>query len=178
MEKIMKAFVWQGTEVVNGGHCLVAWSQVQRPLELGGLGILDPKLFGQALRLRWLWLARTDPTRAWSLMPIEDDGDTCVVSREVWFKVLRRMGWQQLAPSPHDSMVDWWIEARKRVAKACRRAFDSLVVLVVWSLWVERNARVFRQRSKSTTALATHVLDELDWWCRAGSVDRSRCFGE
>lgn len=75
LEKIMKAFLWSGTEVVNGGRCLVAWSIVQRPLHLGGLGVLDIRLFGQALRLRWLWLRRVRPDSSWALLSAEVDSD-------------------------------------------------------------------------------------------------------
>lgn len=317
----MKAFMWRGTEVVSGGHCLVAWSHVQRPRHLGGLGIRDPELFGRALRMRWLWLSRTDPTRPWGFMQTTDDqattaffhrsiaiqlGDgrsalfwsdawlddssiahiapnlvaavrpraintrsvadamhnrswvrditgaitgqvileifrlqarledvhldtapdrfiwkcnatgtfstssaykaffltqtevlgarqlwnteapnkcrflmwlvlhgrcwtserlqrhglrnhgpcalcsqlpealnhlllSCVFSREVWFKVLRRLGWHTLAPRAHDTLVDWWLRSRKQIGKPRRHAFDSLVILVTWLLWLERN---------------------------------------
>lgn len=65
LEKIMRAFLWTGTEVVNGGKCLVAWSKVQRPLRLGWLGIHDLKRFGLALRLHWLWLQLTELDRCW-----------------------------------------------------------------------------------------------------------------
>ena len=51
MHKIMKAFLWTGTEDVKRGTYLVAWSSVQRPLHLGGLGVLDPLVFGRA----FLW---------------------------------------------------------------------------------------------------------------------------
>jgi hypothetical protein len=50
------------TEVVQSGKCLVAWELVQRPLPLGGLGILNLRLMGMALWLRWLWLQRTEPS--------------------------------------------------------------------------------------------------------------------
>jgi hypothetical protein len=40
---------------------------------MGGLGIVDIKLFGMALRLRWLWLQRIDPSCLWSLLPIHED---------------------------------------------------------------------------------------------------------
>jgi hypothetical protein len=45
-ERIIKAFLWMGTNEVIGRKCLVAWNQVQRPLQLGGLGVPD-------FRLRW-----------------------------------------------------------------------------------------------------------------------------
>jgi hypothetical protein len=41
---------------VQGGKCLVSWDQVQRPLSLGGLGVLDLRMMGMSLRLHWLWL--------------------------------------------------------------------------------------------------------------------------
>jgi hypothetical protein len=41
---------------------------------MGGLGIMDLHLLGVALRARWLWLHRTDLTRAWiSLLMAEDN---------------------------------------------------------------------------------------------------------
>jgi hypothetical protein len=51
MERII---LWTGTDEVQNGKCLVAWSRVQRPLHMGGSGVLDFKLLGHALRLRWL----------------------------------------------------------------------------------------------------------------------------
>jgi hypothetical protein len=43
------------------------------PLELGGLGILDLTTLGYALRMHWLWLARTDPDWCWSALPQKDE---------------------------------------------------------------------------------------------------------
>ena len=65
IDKIRRAFVWKGREQVNGGACLVAWEKVQRPLDLGGLGILNLELMSWALQIRWLWLKKTDPNRSW-----------------------------------------------------------------------------------------------------------------
>ena len=40
-----------------------------RPTSLGGLGLLGLHIFGFALRLRWEWLARTEPERCWTFLP-------------------------------------------------------------------------------------------------------------
>jgi hypothetical protein len=52
----MNAFLWTGTDVV---HVDNVWFGIQRPRDLGGLGVLDLKLFDIALRQRWLWVNRT-----------------------------------------------------------------------------------------------------------------------
>jgi hypothetical protein len=67
LNKILKAFLWTGTDVMWGGGCVVAWARVQHPLALGGLGIHDPKRLGIALRAQWLWLHRIDPSRPYGL---------------------------------------------------------------------------------------------------------------
>jgi hypothetical protein len=70
LQKVLKAFLWTGTDVISGGKCLVAWSQVQWPMHLGRLGVLDLCLMGIALQVRWLWLQRTDAGRPWFPMPL------------------------------------------------------------------------------------------------------------
>lgn len=52
----LRAFLWRGSYQAAGGHCLLAWPRVCRPLALGGLGIPNLQLFGYALRLRWVWM--------------------------------------------------------------------------------------------------------------------------
>jgi hypothetical protein len=52
-------------------HCLVARGKICRPRELSGLEISSLKELGWALRMRWLWLAKTDPTQPWSTLPIQ-----------------------------------------------------------------------------------------------------------
>jgi hypothetical protein len=65
LDKLRRGFLWKGPDEAKGGHCLVRWSKVQRPKQLGGLGILDLEIFGRALRLRWLWYEWTEPDRPW-----------------------------------------------------------------------------------------------------------------
>jgi hypothetical protein len=55
-----------------------------------------------------------------------------------------KCGWQQLTPNADDKLRDWWLQSRKVVPKARRKAFDSLSFMVSRSLWLERNVRVFR----------------------------------
>jgi hypothetical protein len=49
----------------------VAWGRVCRPLEISGLGISSLKELGWALRMRWLWLSKTEPDKLWSSLPMQ-----------------------------------------------------------------------------------------------------------
>jgi hypothetical protein len=51
----------------------VAWSRVQRPLNYG---VLDMRLLGNALRVRWPWLHHTDMSRSWTSLPSSEDAAT------------------------------------------------------------------------------------------------------
>jgi hypothetical protein len=73
INKLMRAFIWPGSDTVQGGRCLVAWSKVTRPSELGGLGVVDLTTLGYTLRLRWEWLARTEAQRLWTPLPLRTE---------------------------------------------------------------------------------------------------------
>lgn len=71
LSKLQRGYLWRGREDARGGHCLVAWDIVCRPYELGGLGLPNLKYLGWALRMRWLWLRRTEPQRPWTQLDIQ-----------------------------------------------------------------------------------------------------------
>jgi hypothetical protein len=64
-----RAFFWAGKRKVHGGQCLVAWDAVCKPYEFGGLGVKNLCLQGLALRVRWVWLRRTDLGHPWQGLP-------------------------------------------------------------------------------------------------------------
>jgi hypothetical protein len=41
----------------------------------------------------------------------------CVVSRELWFKVLCQSGWQGLMPQQDATFSEWWLWSRRRVTR-------------------------------------------------------------
>ncbi|WVZ71862.1 hypothetical protein U9M48_020394 [Paspalum notatum var. saurae] len=69
IDKLRRAFLWSGTAASVPGRCKVAWVRVCRPVQFGGLGITDLQLLGLALRVRWLWLQRTDHSKIWANLP-------------------------------------------------------------------------------------------------------------
>jgi hypothetical protein len=84
----------------------------------------------------------------------------CVHSWETWFRVLHYYGLDQLTPLEELPYLDWWLGVRKRVHKSQRKGFDSPVLLVVWSLWKERNLRVHERVALQQVLLAPRILEE------------------
>jgi hypothetical protein len=98
----------------------------------------------------------------------------CVYSRETWFKVLWRCGWEQLNPTSTYQVASWWISSRKWVPKHRRQAFDSLVLLVARHIWLERNDRVFRGECKQPTLLIKSLWEIAELWSRARLISWSQ----
>jgi hypothetical protein len=94
----------------------------------------------------------------------------CVHSRETWFRVLRFYGLDHLSPQEELPYFVWWLAVRKRVHKSQRKGFDSLALLVVWSLWKERNLRVHERVALQPVSLAPRILEEARRWARADFV--------
>lgn len=57
LDKARRRFLWAGDKEISGGKCKVGWPFVAKPVNFGGLGILDLTRFSRAMRLRWLWFS-------------------------------------------------------------------------------------------------------------------------
>ncbi|WVZ65335.1 hypothetical protein U9M48_014716 [Paspalum notatum var. saurae] len=73
IDRLRRAFLWSGSDILGCGHSKVAWRTLCRPVEYGGLGITDLSLLGLALRVRWSWFLRTDPDRMWADMDVSNE---------------------------------------------------------------------------------------------------------
>jgi|UPI0001A88E2F hypothetical protein len=63
IDQMRRYFLWAGDSEISGGKCKVAWTTVAKPVDFGGLGIIDLHKFSKALRLRWLWFQWSNPER-------------------------------------------------------------------------------------------------------------------
>jgi hypothetical protein len=93
----------------------------------------------------------------------------CVVAREVWFRCFRCAGVQVDIPDGTEKLECWWLKARKKFRGKDKRLFDTLVVLIGWSLWKHRNAYIFNNVSSQCTAvdLVARIVGEFNDWMRA-----------
>lgn len=69
IDKSRRAFLWCGTSTAVGGKCRVAWPIVCSPKCYGGLGMIDIRVLGLALRLRWEWQRRAPDAPVWTKLP-------------------------------------------------------------------------------------------------------------
>jgi hypothetical protein len=94
----------------------------------------------------------------------------------VLFGCLRRVGSQLQEPQDNTNLERWWTEARKRLRKEDRRGFDTFVFvfLIAWTLWKQRNARVFGnfESQLSTEQIIDRILEEFSLWWAARGVER------
>jgi hypothetical protein len=72
------------------------------------------------------------------------------------------MGSLAIAPQQTSTLLDWWLLGRATLPQALRRSFDSLVLLVTWCLWKERNCHTFDNRSMTPPELLVSILEEAD----------------
>jgi hypothetical protein len=91
----------------------------------------------------------------------------CVYAREVWFCLLWKSGRHQLVPTADNTLVDRWLASRKRIIKEDRKGFDSFVLLTAWSLWMERNDRVFGGVLSQPQALVALIFSLGRLWVAA-----------
>jgi hypothetical protein len=62
----------------------------------------------------------------------------------------------------------WWMEQLLGRTKMEARSLNLVVTLVWWSIWKERNARVFNNLHSTPVALFNKIVDEAAVWLFAG----------
>jgi hypothetical protein len=90
----------------------------------------------------------------------------CPYARQVWFGCITAVGLNIVEPNRDSSLESWWSSARELVRRKDRRSFDTLVILIAWQIWKQRNARVFgnTQLQCSTTQLLFRIKEEFELW--------------
>ena len=57
-----------------------------------------------------------------------------------------------------DTVQDWW---------HIKKAIGSVLMLLIWEIWKERNARVFRNTASPTTIITAKIKEEAHLWALA-----------
>jgi len=70
-------------------------------------------------------------------------------------------------PSSDDDLGEWWLHQRRRFDQASRPLFDSLLLLVAWSVSKEKNCRVFGRPASSVQTVVQAAVKEGEDWAMA-----------
>ncbi|KAF8727101.1 hypothetical protein HU200_019607 [Digitaria exilis] len=66
--------------------------------------------------------------------------------------------------------MDWWLTLRGGHNSLRQKGIDSVVMLVVWSLWKGRNNRVFDNAPRRSVADMVHdIWQEGQLWTQTGA---------
>lgn len=68
IDKIRRRFLWHGVATESHKLNLANWSIVCTPRELGGLGVLDLKVFNLAMLMKWCWHWAKLEEKLWKLI--------------------------------------------------------------------------------------------------------------
>ena len=72
------------------------------------------------------------------------------------------------AATDDDSLVSWWHRTNSSMGKEKAKSWRSILALVWWNLWKERNDRTFRNISCHPTQLFLKIQVEAKDWVDAG----------
>lgn len=92
----------------------------------------------------------------------------CVFVRELWHMLLHPVGLDVMVPTQDEELPVWWIRQRALLQPQCRHAFDSLLLLIAWMVWKERNNRTFQRASLGAHELVKRIIREAEDWVDAG----------
>jgi hypothetical protein len=64
---------------------------------------------------------------------------------------------------------EWWEAVTLNNNGTTRKSLASLIMLVSWEIWNERNSRVFRHFSSMPTIVVVRIKSEMSLWSAAGA---------
>jgi hypothetical protein len=91
----------------------------------------------------------------------------CAVVSIIWGSILNWAGLSQVAPSTNLNPRLWWLHASSNLQNPDKSKFNTLVMLTSWSIWHERNRRVFRNEHKSMQQIISQIKTEAIQWALA-----------
>ena len=95
----------------------------------------------------------------------------CRFTSRVWHAVVAWLGMQDHSPliwRHEDTVQDWWLKTINSGGHI-KKAAASILMLVMWEMWKERNARVFRNTASLTTIIVAKIKEEAHLWALAGA---------
>jgi hypothetical protein len=94
----------------------------------------------------------------------------CPESRQLWWLLLSAIGRSECLPVNETSFHSWLCDKRETLPSSQRRGFNTIATLATWTIWKERNNRVFNQKHRSWTEVARAMAEEAALWRLANTA--------
>jgi hypothetical protein len=140
------------------------------------------KFFIWLLLQNWVWTADRLLLREWpnqyfcplcfrNLETADHLMQEYPLARQVWTDIslwshspsLNPLNWKSEL-----SLASWFNGLSRNAANA--KGLKSLIILVCWTIWHERNSRIFEGKEKPMSQLVAEMQDEARTWFRAGAL--------
>jgi hypothetical protein len=99
----------------------------------------------------------------------------CRYTKRLWGMVRSWIGISSIhthAWATFNTIEEWWLSMACK-ASSNRKALASITMLVSWTIWKERNARVFNNKAAPTGVLLEIIKNDVRLWIAAGAKQLS-----
>ena len=95
----------------------------------------------------------------------------CRFTKRLWKEIATWAQNSNLHPSawPHSETLENWWTAMSNAPSTRRKGLRSLIILVCWEVWKERNSRVFEHTESTNFMVLQRIKDEARLWILAGA---------
>lgn len=95
--------------------------------------------------------------------------------RWLWFPLFLLVKWRTSldrsraldhpALTVNDSILQWWTSCQLCIPPKLRKGVNSVVISLLWCIWLERSRHVFKHTSLLPSAVVDRVIDHCrEWW--------------
>jgi hypothetical protein len=88
----------------------------------------------------------------------------CPFAAAVWTTICNHLQLGVMPPSPQSTLALWWPDAVRALSRRDSRTANSLIMLTLRSLWLERNARVFDGTPSPAATVVRNLIEEWTLW--------------
>jgi hypothetical protein len=95
----------------------------------------------------------------------------CTMARHVWTAIITWIDLPRLHPQRWqvEAGLTTWFTGLLGYSNADKaKGIKSLIILVCWTIWYERNSKNFEGKEKTAAQLVSEIQDEAKLWIRAG----------
>ena len=99
----------------------------------------------------------------------------CRFTIRIWNHILTWLGMHHISTAiwqTRTSVKDWW-NGNLQIRLGSPKVLASLMMLISWEIWTERNARVFRDTIIPSMVLICKIKEEVSLWTVAGAKHMS-----